>query len=432
MQISIDRRIDLACRWLEEAESPAGGWGWVADVLPNPQNTAEVVVALSHAGRSGRELEHLLDALAAWEVVWPDGRQWVFDTPIDQAWRLRGLCRLPKTRTRDQHISRTLRELRRKFTGRGWSLAPSRSESSFATAVALVAVGEVSVREAVPALARHYLAAWQWLLADLNHPSNLDCTIAHTSWALLALSEPAFSEWRDGAYRRAVKAGLQRLIDALGGPIPVEEEQFSRGPIRDKWRHPNLAVVIQAVLRIEPAQLFNPSIRQNFGELMRHQRTGAAGEEGAFALNEAGPATTYSTTHGIQTMVMVKQAFAQASPGDVLELFCRIDGRHHTDAQKIAPAFGGNAIIMNSTAGLTIGILFTFAITMFAAFMLGGVVLTDISRKVLACVLIYFLAIGWYGYLAARLPHTPNRNIALSIYGAVTAVALPIVTYLVT
>jgi len=110
MQLTIDRRIDLACRWLEEAESPAGGWGWVADVIPNPQNTAEVVVALSHAGRSATDLEHLLDALAKWEVVWPDGRQWLFDTPIDQAWRLRGLCRLPKTRTRDRHISRTLRD----------------------------------------------------------------------------------------------------------------------------------------------------------------------------------------------------------------------------------------------------------------------------------------------------------------------------------
>lgn len=432
MQISIDRRIDLACRWLEEAESPAGGWGWVADVSPNPQNTAEVVVALSHTGSSATELERLLDALATWEVVWPDGRRWVFDTPIDQAWRLRGLCRLPKTRARDQHISRTLRDLRRKFTGRGWSLAPTLGESSFATAVVLVAVGELSVRESVPALALHYMAAWQWLLTDLGRPSNLDCAIAHTSWALLALSEPAFSQWRNSAYRRAVKVGLQRLLDALAGPIPVEEEQFSRGPIRDKWRHPNLAIVIQAVLRIEPSQLFNPAVRQHFGELMRHQRTGTDGEEGAFALNEAGPATTYSTTHGIQTMVMVKQAFAQASPGDVLELFCRIDGRHHTDAQQIAPTFGGNAIIMNSTAGLAVGTLFTTTISIFTTFMLGGIALTDISRKVLACTLVYFLAIGWYGYLAARLPRTPNRNIALSIYGAVTAVALPIVTYLVT
>jgi hypothetical protein len=211
-----------------------------------------------------------------------------------------------------------------------------------------------------------------------------------------------------------------------------EKAQFSRGPVRDKWRHPNLAVVIQAVLRIEPAQLFNPAIRQHFADLMRHQRTGAPGEEGAFALNEAGPATTYSTTHGIQTMVMVKEAFAQASPGDVLELFCSMDGRHHTDAQQIAPTLGGNAIIMNSTAGLAVGVLFTVAISIFAAFMLSGIVLTDISRKVLACVLVYFLAIGWYGYPAARLPRTPNRNIALSIYGAVTAVALPIVTYLIT
>ncbi|WP_131831187.1 hypothetical protein [Frankia sp. CcI49] len=404
----------------------------MADVIPNPQNTAEVVVALAHAGRPSAGFEGLADALARLEVIWPDGRVWIFDTPIDHAWRLRGLCRLAPSLNRDRLIRETLDALWAQFTGRGWRLAPEQGESAFVTSVALLAIGEASDLDLVPELADRCIESWNWLLDNLARPRNQECPIAHTSWALLALSGLPFARWRNSAYRRAVQAGLRRLLEALEEPIPIEEEAFVRGPIRDKWRHPNLAVVIQAILKTDPPRLFTPALRGQFIQLMSHQLTDPLGAEGAFTLNGAGPITTYSTTHGVQTMVMVRDAFVRTSPGDLLELFCQLDGSHHSDSQKIAPGPGGSPILMNSTAGLAVGILFTALVAMFAPFVLGGVAVTDVSRKILACLLVYFLAVGWYGYPAARLSQTSNRHIALGIYGAVTAVVLPLVTYLVT
>lgn len=52
MMAGIQARIDLAHRWFLNAQAStedAAGWGWVPDVPPNPQNTAEVVCALAEA-----------------------------------------------------------------------------------------------------------------------------------------------------------------------------------------------------------------------------------------------------------------------------------------------------------------------------------------------------------------------------------------------
>lgn len=52
--VNLESRVDLAAEWLlanithEESYS---GWGWVADVPPNPQNTAEAVCALKAINR---------------------------------------------------------------------------------------------------------------------------------------------------------------------------------------------------------------------------------------------------------------------------------------------------------------------------------------------------------------------------------------------
>jgi Prenyltransferase and squalene oxidase repeat len=432
MQSSLDFHTELACRWLESCQSPSGGWGWVADVVPNPQNTAEVVVALSCAGRAPEDLAHLVESLAQTEVAWPDGRRWIFDTPIDYAWRLRGLARLPRTTVRDQYMSRALRELRRQFTGKGWRMAADSGESTFSTAVGLVAVGEISIQETAPRLAESYLPAWRWLLEDLRRPANQDCIVAHTAWALLAVSEPAFHRWRDASYRRSIRAGVERLHTYLAGPIPTEEEPFSRGEVRDKWRHPNLAVVIQALLRVSPGYLFDPLVRRRFLDLMSQQRRDTSREDGAFGLHEGGPVTTYSTTHGIQTMTVVKAAFMEASPADLLDLFCTLDGRHHSDAQKILTGPGGFTLLINSTAGFAVGTIFTLIVSLFLAFALGAFTLTDLSRKILVCILVYFLACGWYGYPAARLKQTSNRTVALAMYGVITALILPTITYIIT
>jgi hypothetical protein len=420
----------VACEWLERCESSSGGWGWVSDVIPNPQNTAEIIVALCRAGRSANGFARHIELLSSTRLVWPDGRIWSFDTPLDWAWRLRGIALLPggPGSSRDRQLGRCLRELRRQFTGRGWRLSPNAPESAFATSLALI-----SISEAAPATADRFRASWRWLLTELRQPSNPECPVAHTSWALLAVTEPVFAPWRDAAYRRAVRAGVRRLLDLTHETVPTEEEAFTRSQIRDIWRHPNMAVVLQAVLRVDPRQLFDPGVRRLFWHLIENQRYDAEDKEfGAFALNSGGPVTTYSTSHGLETMVAVRTALGEASPADVLEKLCQIDGRHHSDAQEILRVPNRYPILLNSTAGLAFGILLTIPTASFLAVVLSGASIGDLGRKVIACGLACLLAIGWYGYLAARWPNTPNRNVALGIYGVITAVILPIVTYLVT
>src|SRR5580704_12760647 len=90
-----NHRIDMAVGWFErhiiEGSDAGAGWGWVPDVPPNPQNTAEVVCALTHIGRPvPRDADAL--RLIRCEVVEHASRgDWAFRSLIDVTWRLRAL-----------------------------------------------------------------------------------------------------------------------------------------------------------------------------------------------------------------------------------------------------------------------------------------------------------------------------------------------------
>jgi hypothetical protein len=422
--------MEAACAWLENHESAAGGWGWVSDVVPNPQNTAENVVALCAAGRATAPLSHLVDLLGTTDVSWPNGEVWSFETPLDWAWRIRGLARLPDEPggDRDQRLAEAVEELTTRFTGRGWRMSPREPESPFVTATALI-----SIAEAAPDSMNQFRKAWRWLLDVLRRPGDIDCPVAHTAWALLAVTELAFAPWRDTYYRQAVRVAHSRLVELTRESVPTEQEAFVRGQVRDVWRHPNTGVVLQAVLRVEPRRIFDPFVRRLFWELVESQHFAEGDKDfGAFALSSGGHTTTYATAQGIEAMVAVRTAVTNASPADILDVLCRVDGRHHTDAQEVLRLPGRTSAMLNSTAGLLCGALVTIPTVSFLAYMLSGSQIGDLGRKVVACLLSLFVAVGWYGFVAARLPQTPNRLVALGIYGVFTALLLPMITYFVT
>lgn len=91
----LDLRISEAAQWLSSNIGEDGhgraGWGWVPDVPPNPQNTAEVVCALTCIGEEVPRVDEVL-ALVRSDAVEHESRgDWAFQALIDVAWRLRGL-----------------------------------------------------------------------------------------------------------------------------------------------------------------------------------------------------------------------------------------------------------------------------------------------------------------------------------------------------
>lgn len=90
-----DDRIIRACDWLRRSivrpDGGYAGWGWSGDVAPNPQDTAEVVCALSSARRPVPDATAVLAMMRRNSVAHYTQGEWVFQAPIDAAWRLRAL-----------------------------------------------------------------------------------------------------------------------------------------------------------------------------------------------------------------------------------------------------------------------------------------------------------------------------------------------------
>lgn len=91
----LENRIVLAEHWLHANIADDGlgryGWGWVPDVPPNPQNTAEVVCALTGLGRPIPQHAGVERIVRSNAVTNSQRGNWAFDALIDVVWRLRAL-----------------------------------------------------------------------------------------------------------------------------------------------------------------------------------------------------------------------------------------------------------------------------------------------------------------------------------------------------
>ena len=158
-----ERRVDMAAACFARIviTDPEGGagWGWVSDVPPNPQNTAEVVCALTHVGKPIPHEGAAIELMRRESVTHASHGVWVFRSLIDVAWRLRGLrCVLDQHEDPDIAAwARTLVEAQDSTTG-GWRLTGGTdAESMTATCMAVLALSglessvetELSVRAGV-------------------------------------------------------------------------------------------------------------------------------------------------------------------------------------------------------------------------------------------------------------------------------------------
>lgn len=110
------------------------GWGWVPDVHPNPQNTAEAVCAYVTIGEQIPFAERVVKMLQADKTSNWSGQDWEFTTSIDWAWRLRALVMLDRSmrglvepRLIDRHAYQLVNLLREN----GWSIAGDDGERKF-------------------------------------------------------------------------------------------------------------------------------------------------------------------------------------------------------------------------------------------------------------------------------------------------------------
>lgn len=433
---NIEQRIDWAVDWLHRSQLGdrlgGAGWGWVSDVPPNPQNTAEAVVALTAARRPVPRADEVL-ALVRRDVVDTDSGAWEFRSPIDLSWRLRAMSCLGVPPA-DAAVAGCLRELlaKRDPDTRGWRLSgPVGPVSLTATTAALHALANLAAADETAAAALlHGTSLVVSLILDEDPRTRPMYTCAYTA---LLLSRPEIAAVGGKRVDRVRAMTVDRMLHGLRqGEARVEEEPFRRGPVADTWRHLSLHLAVAAVVTADERAVFDPGVRRGLVELLELQETQElSAARGGFRTSTEGFVTSYATVQGLAAMDAVRRMVDdRVNPATVFDMICREQGVHPRDAQEVV-GFQGRSVLMNNDAG---------AMTLAAAVPAGltiallAIVFADDLGVVVSRSLVvwgsFFVAIGTFTGIATRLPSVPKGRTAAAVFAAYTAVILPVVTFL--
>jgi hypothetical protein len=430
MQQAFDKRVDEAKAWLLSCRTQEGGWGWVPDVDPNPQNTAECIASLIRAGTPAEQFTDVVGYIDSAMVARRDGRVWKMDTAVDQATRLEALLALRSGGLANEAgvadaIEHVIKDLESALGDRdGWSFDTANTFSPFASALALVALARSGIN------IEQYHRVWTQLLAFLNQPrfEHLDAPLAHRATVAASLSDPVFTLWHDSAFRKTIKRTAGALLSALSAPVQGESESFMRASVRDTWRHSTLQIIITSLAIIQPSAILQPQYRNALCQLLALQCIEEdSPDRGAFQAGDNGYPTTYATAQGIQALTVVQNAVAEVSPADLLGELCRITGLHHSDSREVA-RIGSRSAIVNSYAAAA----YTFIVSVLVAVATIFVIESGIGKpaqKLLLTFLVWSAAGVWYSWFAARWPKVQRRRILLGTYGIVTAVLFPLIAF---
>lgn len=433
---NIDNRIDLAVGWLTRSQIHDGhggaGWGWVSDVPPNPQNTAEVVVALHSAGRALPNRE-AVRALIRRHAVGTAGGEWHFRSPIDLSWRLRALHCMGVVPS-DPDVVECLTALcgeQDADTGGWWLAGPVGPVSVTATTSAVHALVDIAAvhESAAQALLRGTSLLVSMMLDDDPRIRPL-YAYALTAYLLARPEIAGVGGKRVDQVRTLV---VDRLLDGLRrGTYPVEEEPFRRGETADTWRHLSLHLAVGAVVAADDRTIFDPGVRRGLVDLLDLQETEPMiTYRGGFRTSPEGFVTSYATVQGLEAMNRVRKVVNErVSPAKVFDLICRVEGAHPADAQELV-AVRGRSVVMNSYSGAAVlgatglsGLTIAILGVMFA----GD--LGEIGSRALVVWGTLFLALGAFTGVATRLASVTKTRIATAVFAAYTAVVLPVVTFL--
>lgn len=433
----LDGRLDLAVQWLGRNQVVDGqggaGWGWVSDVPPNPQNTAEVVCALARAGREIPRSAEVLTLVRRGTVTSQHRGEWTFQSPVDVAWRLRALQCLGIAPT-DSDVVDSIEALvaeQDSDTG-GWRLSGRAGPVSVtATAHAIRALtGPATAHEGA---ARALLRATTFLISLMLDGDPRTEPLYACAYVASIVSQPEVAAVGGKRVERARGRVLERLLAGLRqGHAPVEEEAFRRGEVADTWRHLSLHLAVGAAVAADPHTIFEPPVRQALTGLLDLQETGELHTNcGGFRTSAEGFVTSYATTQALEAMVAVRTAVnSGVSPARVFDLICGTDGVHHTDAQNLV-SVRGRSVVMNSHAG---ALLFAVGGSAGLTIAILAVIFADDLKEIGSRALVVwgtlFVAVGTFSLVSTRFPATPNGRIAAAVFAAFTAVVLPVVTFL--
>ncbi|AHH22074.1 hypothetical protein NONO_c73170 [Nocardia nova SH22a] len=436
---NIDERIRTAVEWLRGSQIPhpggGAGWGWIPDVPPNPQNTAEVVCVLHRAGSEIPRAAKVTLLVQATVVQRPNGDEWYFRTPIDVAWRIRALRCLGIAES-DPHLAGAVRSLldqQDSETG-GWRmsgfLGPVSITATAAAVEALIGIdGFTSVDgEQHQAISRGigYLVA-----AVYQEPRSLPMyAAAHIATVLSRIEIVRIGDKRA---ERACELVVKRLLTGLRkGEYEIETEIFRRDDLIDTWRHLTLHLAVGAVISADSRAIFDPAVRAAIVALLDMQEMEAlAIYRGGFRISDEGPVTSYATTQALEALLQVRPAINErVNPAKVYDEICRADGTHRTDPQAIA-SVRGHRMLMNSTAGQALSLLGTAAgLTVFGLAVSFAAVYGTVGSRALVVWGTVLVAFSTYCGLATRFPRLPKKRVASAVFGAFTALVMPVVTYL--
>lgn len=433
----LDHIVGEAARWLslsigEDGDGRAG-WGWVPDVPPNPQNTAEVVCALTRVGWEVPRVDEVLALVRSEVVVHQSHGDWAFQALIDVAWRLRALrCLVPDPASDPDVVAcaQALVDAQDPQTG-GWRLAGHTGPVSVtATSAAVLALLGLQTEVDVVLVVRRGLGMLISSVVDDDERAN---RLYAAAQIVDVLSRPEIAELGGPRTERARELALDRVMGQLRrDELGIEEEVFRRENTTDTWRHMTLHMSLLAVSRAAPEHIFDPAFRRGLIALLELQESGEENvNRGGFRTSREGFVTSYATTQALEVFALIGATVNdRVSPARTFDLICRIDGAHHSDPQEVL-SVAGRTVTMNSWAGavlLAIGLL-SGATTAALSVALGEHLGTAGSRALVVWGTA-FVAVGVFGYLAVRLPETPNGRIAAAVFGAFTALILPVVTYL--
>jgi hypothetical protein len=431
-----EQRATRGVEWFDRhvIESPSGGagWGWVPDVPPNPQNTAEVVCALH---RLGREIPQKVDAiqLMRCEVVAHASQgDWAFRSLIDVAWRLRGLrCVVPDAE--DADIARCVNALldAQDPESGGWRMAGGPgAESVTATCMALRALAGLEGSEDTQSAVHRGLG--MLIDAVLGNDPRVEPLYANAQIVQI-LSRHDIQNLDGPRMERALEKCIEAVVTALRGDEPpgIQEEIFSREGVTDIWRHMTLYLCLKAMADADPDHIFDPAFRRALIEMLGLQEEGTDNINfGGFRTSREGFVTSYATTQALQALASINTALeSHVNPGKSFDLLCHSTGTHHSDPQSIV-TIASRKVIMNSWGG---GVIFGGSVV--AALTIAGLTLAfqedlgAVASRLLLTWSTLFLAGGTFLFASARLPGISNYRIALTIFTAFTAIFLPVIFF---
>lgn len=433
---NIDQRIDWAVEWLHRSQAGVrnggAGWGWLSDVLPNPQNTAEVVVALTAAGRPiPRAAE--VRTLVRREVVDTDSGEWVFRSPIDLSWRLRALHCLGVPPT-DPVVVHCLRELyaARDADTRGWRLSEAVGPISLtATTAALHALADLAGTDetAAEALLQGTSLVVSMMLGDDPRAQPI-YACAHVA---RLLARPEIAAVGGKRVDKVRELTVQRMLHALReGQAGAEEESFREGLMASTWRHLGLHLAVGAAVAADDRAVFDPGVRRGLVELLELQETQErSAVRGGFRTSAGGFITSFATVQGLEAMLAVRRVVNErVNPAVIYDLICRERGSHPRDAQQVV-GHRGRAVLMNSYAGgLTLAAAAPAGLTIVLLAVFFARDLGVVASRALVVWGTFVIALGTYTGIATRLPSVAKGRTAAAVFAAYTAVVLPVVTYL--